>query len=264
VTENHWTAYHRRWARLTAPLRPDRDVVDGFVQALTGHSDRVLLLGVTPELADIGAEVTAIDRSPTMIAHVWPGDTARRRALAGDWLELPAPGRRFTAAVGDGSLNALTWPDGQRSLYSGLTRVLEPGGRFAARLFVAPAHSESLDAVAAEARAGRIRSFHAFKWRLAMALVAAAGDPNLRVESILQAFESAFPDRARLAADTGWSREDIDTIDVYRQSGEVYSFPTEAQFRAAIPAGFSAPLFRAAGGYELAGRCPLMILDLPR
>ena len=55
--------------------------------------------------------------------------------------------------------------------------------------------------------AGEIRSFHAFKWRLAMAIVAEAADPNIRVETIRDVFIREFPDRAMLAETTGWRAE---------------------------------------------------------
>jgi hypothetical protein len=70
-----------------------------------------------------------------------------------------------------------------------------------------------------------------------------------------------FPDRDALSAATGWSREDIDTIDVYANSPDVYSFPTFAQLRETIPDVFGNVRLQACGLYPLAERCPLLVLE---
>jgi SAM-dependent methyltransferase len=135
---SHWNEYHRRWSRLSAPLRPDADIVRQFENVVEGHEARVLLLGVTQELAHIGRSLSAIDRSEAMIANVWPGDTARAHAQKADWLSPPFADRAFTAIIGDGSLSAITWPDNYRTLLSEAARLLEPGGVIGLRLFLSP------------------------------------------------------------------------------------------------------------------------------
>ncbi|MEA2781786.1 MAG: hypothetical protein QOK29_3330 [Rhodospirillaceae bacterium] len=262
LSNSHWAEYHHRWSRLTPPLRPNNEVVERIRQILAGHADRVLLLGVTPELVDIGTELVGVDHSEMMIANIWPGDNGRRHAVKGDWLALDFPRDRFSAAMGDGSLNTLTYPAGHRELYGQLLKVVRPGGKFVIRVFMSPDHPEAIAAVCDAAMAGRIRSFHAFKWRLAMAIVAKAADPNIGVQTIRDVFNAAFPDRARLIEAAGWSAEDVDTIDVYQGSSEVYSFPTYDQLRAAVPQSVANLQLVPAGTYELAERCPLVAMDL--
>jgi SAM-dependent methyltransferase len=264
LSKSHWTNFHRRWAQLTPPLRPNQEVAEGLHRAIAGHAECVLLLGVTPELADLGAELIGVDHSEMMIANIWPGDTERRHAIKADWQALPFRRAHFSAAVGDGSLNALTYPDGHRRLYEQLSIVIRPGGKFAFRLFKTPDRGEPVAAACASALAAKIGSFHAFKWRLAMAIVAASGEPNIRVETIRDVFNREFPDRNLLAATTGWKPADIDTIDAYRDSSEVYSFPTFDQLRTEIPDSFDNPRLIAVGSYELAERCPLVVMDLKR
>ena len=77
MSNSHWAELFRRRAQLTPPLRPNREVAEGLGQAIAGHGGRVLLLGVTPELVELGSELIAVDRSDKMIADVWPGDTPR-------------------------------------------------------------------------------------------------------------------------------------------------------------------------------------------
>jgi SAM-dependent methyltransferase len=261
VSKSHWAEYYRRWAQLTPPLRPNAEVAEAMGKAISGHARRVLLLGVTPELADLGSELVGVDHNETMIANIWPGDTPRRHAIKADWRALPFSPGYFSAAIGDGSLNALTYPDGHMRLYEQLAGVVRPGGRFAVRLFKAPDRAEPLANVRADALAGRIASFNAFKWRLAMAIVGAAGEPNIRVQAILDIFNGEFPDRTALAAAGGWRPVDVDTIDAYRDSSEIYSFPTFDQLRAAIPGSFHNAHLVAAGSYELAERCPIVVMD---
>jgi len=251
---------HRRRARLGPPLRPHADAIAAYKAILAGHGRRMLLLGVTPGLADVAAEVIAIDRSEAMIANVWPGDTPHRRALKGNWLALPFPSGHFSAAAGDGSLNSITYPETYVGLFAELARVLEPGGLFVTRVFMAPERSETVAEVVERGRRGEIPVFNAFKWRLAMALVAEAGDPNIAVAGIRDAFDRAYPDRAALAASSGWEPGDIETIDAYANSADVYSFPTLSQLRAAIPASFPDVQVVAAGTYALAERCPLVVI----
>jgi SAM-dependent methyltransferase len=262
MTASHWDEFHRRWSRVKAPLRPNAEIVAAFEAAVAGHNGRVLLLGVTQELADIGRELVAVDSSQGMIDNVWPGNLARRRAQLGDWLDLKFPQGHFTAVVGDGSLSTLLYPAGHRAFYAQLEHVLKPGGRFVARTFATPEDGDTIDAVVARTQAGRIANFHAFKWHLAMAIVSSSGDPNIKVTAIRDAFNTRFPDRKGLAAMTGWSIEDIDTIDVYAGSPDVYSFATLSQLRAAIPSSFKRVYVEAVGAYPLAERCPFLIAEL--
>lgn len=261
MSDSHWAKFHSLWAQYTPPLRPNREVADAVRTAIAGHDENVLLLGVTPELADAGRQVTALDNNEMMIAAVWPGGSAHRRAVKGDWLAMPFPASTFSAAIGDGSLSAFAWPDGHRQIFAQLARVLQPGGRLVVRLFKQPERGEPLATVMASAWAGEIQNFHAFKWRLAMALVAASGGPNLPVQAILTTFEREFPDRRKLAESTGWPMAQIDTIDVYRGSREVYSFMTLEQIRQTMPSNFTNPRLQNVGSYELAERCPLLITE---
>lgn len=81
-----WSAFHKRWAQLKPPLRPNHEVALAFKEHLAQHDSHVLLLGVTPELANFGQMTTALERHPEMIKNIWPGDSPRARAICGDWL----------------------------------------------------------------------------------------------------------------------------------------------------------------------------------
>jgi SAM-dependent methyltransferase len=258
---NHWHKFHLVWHRMKPPLRPDAAVVAALRPCIAGRAERVLLLGVTQELADLSDDLTAVDRNQNMIDHIWPGDSATRRALCGDWLNMNFADARFSAVIGDGSLNNMQYPDGHHKLYKQLARVLRPGGRFASRVFATPDPAQSVREVCQDALRGRAGTFHGFKWRLAMSLVAEAGDPNLAVPRILEAFNAHIPDRERLMAATGWPAEDFATIDLYAGSTLFYTFPTRRQLAAVIPSEFGEVSWQEVGDYPLADCCPLLVME---
>jgi SAM-dependent methyltransferase len=264
ATASHWSVYHRHWERLEPPLRVNPEVVAGYTAVIGASTDRVLLQGVTPELADVGASLVAIDRSPAMVGAIWPGDTDRRRSVLGNWFDLPFRARSFGAVMGDAGLSILEFPLSQARIFEELARVLRPGGMVAMRVFRLPERCESVTSLREAAFAGRVGRFQAFKLRLAMAIVSGAAVPNVPVRRIHEVFDREFPDRVALSKGTGWSLDDIATIDLYENSAEVYCFPTERQFTSVVPPAFAPVRFVTVGTYELAERCPLLVTERRR
>lgn len=258
---NHWEDMARKWARLRPPLRPNAEVAEAVRAELAPLPGPTLLLGVTPELATIATPLVGIDRNPGMIACAWPGNVAGRQAVQGDWLAMPLAGDSVANAIGDGSFNTQAWPDGYGQLFAELHRVLKRGARLVVRNFTTPDSGETLEAVREAVLARRIVSLHALKWRLAMAVVAQSGMPTIPVTRIRDAFRAIFPDPAALMAATGWTEDEIDTIEVYKDSVVSLSFPTLAQFGRTVPATFTAPRLVRSGGYEMAERCPILVLE---
>lgn len=252
--------FHRRWTRLKPPLRPDDQIVSSYRRAVEGHGRNVLLLGVTTELADIGETTVAVDISKKMIANAWPGDTERRKAVQGNWLDMPLQGREFTAVIGDGVLAGVTLAD-HATFFSQLARLLLPEARLAIRLYETPEPGETVAQVRAQTLEGKIVGFHAFKWRLAMALATEGKNPAVPVALIHQTFQREFPDRTALSAATGWSLDEIVEIDAYDGKPMIYQFPTRHELLAHLPKEFADPRFVPSGDYELAERCPILVTD---
>jgi len=260
---SHWQKYPAQWNTVGPPLRTSPEVVF-LMQDLTGHpTGRVLLLGVTPELAAGFPRLLAVDKSPDMVRRVWPGDSAEKTAIVGDWLEIDEPPQSFAGVVGDGSLNNVAWPDEVSRLSQQALRLLRPGARFACRLFERPAHPLSWSDLARAGTEPATVNFHAFKWQLAMRISEDHG-ATLPVTSILHHFERLFPDRDALSGRTGWPRRAIDTIDVYRGSPLVYCFPNRAEFLRCIPSGAADITFTPCGTYDLAECCPVLSFSSPR
>ena len=255
MSTNHWGKYASRRPLLEPPLRPHPDVV-ALLRALVGDDGApVLLLGVTSAIAEAFTSVDAVDINPSVVASSWPGDIGSKRARVGDWLELGGGDRRYRAVLGDGSLNMLTPPQIGR-LLAIVVGLLEPGGRFACRLFERPEPSFGEADLQRTASAPGPLNFNAFKWQLAMHL--SSDRPTLPVAELRAAFLKRWPDRDALARATGWSRESIDTIDLYEGSSLVYSFPSRTEFRALLPVGIEAVEFLPCGSYPLAECCPVL------
>jgi hypothetical protein len=130
---DRWQPHATRWNAHRPPFRPSAADV-AFARSIVRADDRVLLLGVTPEYAELGQSLIAVDSSPTMISAIWPGDTTHHRAVQADW-------RQFDMScgdiiIGDGVLMSTEAPE---AVIAAINRALGNGTREAAlRLFVRP------------------------------------------------------------------------------------------------------------------------------
>lgn len=242
-------------------MRPHPDVV-AAIRSEIPLTKPILLLGVTPELAGLCTHLLAVDRSEMMIGKLWPGNSEHKKVLQDDWLTMELPHHSFAAAIGDGSLNAVSYPQGHVRIYEQLRKFVEPGGQLVFRVYLTPDTAETLADLVHLCSTKANCSFQVFKWRLMMAMVAESGKASLAISEVWSLFQTLFPDRASLSYSTGWTAHDIDSIDVYRGSTEVYSFPTQTQLFEAIPPDFERVL-KPVGSYELAERCPLVVIRLP-
>ena len=224
---------------------------------------RALVLGVTPELAVLpwpaSTTVLAIDRSEAMVGALWAGagDVAAASAACGDWRALPCTDGTIDIVVGDGCFTPLEYPHDYRAVTDEVRRVLAPDGRFVMRVFVPPAAREDLESIADDLHAGRIAGFHAFKWRLVMAVHARSVE-GATLGAVWEAWHAMCPDRSALMTKLGWSADTIATIDAYRDTGTVYSFPTLEEIRATVSASFT-ELSCHVPTYELGDRCPTLV-----
>lgn len=254
INWNHFPALH---AKLTPPLRPAPSDVAAFGDAIAGYDGEVLLLGMTPELAELGQSLTAVDSCQPIIDAIWPGDGPTRRAVNGNWTALPFADASFDSVIGDGSLNCV--PDCVPAVLAEIRRVLRPGGIAAMRLFASPDPPDDLAAINADALAGRIGNAQALRWRIGMAR--GFGRPNfaLPATDILVTFNRLFPDRAALTQATGWEASQIDSFDDYIDTTHWLGFPPVAAMLDWARPYFDSAEVRASTGYPLAERCPLAV-----
>jgi SAM-dependent methyltransferase len=267
MTQQEWTRQADQWSRIGSPLRPGPEdtalVLELAAPALIDADPSIGVLGVTPELVRLpwpdAARITAIDSSARMLATVWtPHPVRPSAAIRGRWQEMPLDARCLDVAVGDGSLNALESTKIYDEVLGEVARVLKSTGRLILRCFVRPDPSETLESVRAATMAGQISSFHAFKWRLAMA-IPVDDDFRLPLKRIHAAFSELFPDRSRLARATDWSEGTIGTIDVYASTDICFTFPDLATMVRHASQWFELVDVKY-GTYELAERCPTVCL----
>lgn len=245
--------------RIGPPLRPQSEDLVLLRRALGTMDGLHLLLGVTPEFATLAMRMVAVDYSEAMLREVWPRSLPEHRAVRANWLHLPFAAQSVAAVLGDGSVNARAYPDEYTLLFQQLQRVLVPGGRLVMRAFVRPEGAQSCQTLCERALRGEFRNFHAFKWRLAMAMVAESGEVNVRTTDIYACRKRLLPDDERLAAATGWNMDEIGTINAYRDATIFFSFPTLAELRRSYAATFD-EISAACGSYELAECCPILAL----
>jgi SAM-dependent methyltransferase len=265
---SHWNAHATRWQRIGAPLRPGasdvehvRASVRRFLPPPEG-TGRALLLGVTPELAEIDwyppLSLLAVDKSEGMAAGVWPGDTATRRVQVGDWLAIDGSSGAFDVALGDGVFTLMDYRAGYDALAAKLGELLRPGGVLCLRLFCRPKKKEEVAAVFEALEAGRIGNFHVFKWRLAMALQDDATHA-VRLADIWDVFRARVPSMAELAARTGFPEAEVATIEGYRDVQDRYSYSSVEEVTSVLVPAFEL-LDTFYPSYELGERCPHLTL----
>jgi hypothetical protein len=103
-----------------------------------------------------------------------------------------------------------------------------------------------------------MRNFHAFKLRLLMALQTDVIG-GVAARDAYRFWASHHPDLGWLTARNGWEHEVMETIDLYRVTDTVYSFPTLAELRSSL-AEFFDIVSVSLPDYELGERCPLLTL----
>jgi hypothetical protein len=260
-----WNDVAARWDDWGPPLRPCAEdlrimlemVSDWHREART-EKVRVFVCGVTPEIVTMPwpfpIELIGMDQAESMVRLVWPGDLpAVRQGVVGNWLESGLPTGSQDLVVGDGGFGFFGYPDAQRALLAEIRRVLSPSGLFVYRHYAQIENPESLGEVLEAARSGQVGNFHAFKWRLAMALQEDSAN-GVRQRDIWTAWTQAAIDPTRLPQ-PGWSERSVGTIDLYREKQARLYFPTVREFTSLLEEQYS-EIEVEYPGYELGARCP--------
>jgi len=247
MTTTHWADRSRNWGRNGPPLQPNQEIIDCFA-SLVPLSDNILLMGVTPQIAEAYSHVTAVDREPTMIENVWPGNTETKRAINDNWLTVDLPENYYDGIIGDGSINMLDLKDVEFMLNKA-KKLLRPDGVFACRMFTRPDEPITMERLHAEARNPTV-NFSAYR-RLIPMYIAAQNGPVVPVKLIVNLFDQMFPDRTILK----WTAEQMSKMDAYRNSESTTWFPTRDEILALAPNGSR---YIESGIYDIADTCPIL------
>jgi SAM-dependent methyltransferase len=263
-----WRGFAGVYENLGPPLMPCGEdcrfieqTISEWIACHPGEQLSALLLGVTPALVRISwpAEsfLTAVDRSHSMIQSVWPGNIdSCRGAAQGDWLALPIRDGSLDMVLGDGSPIALRYSDGFRTLCRAIRTALRTGGVGALRVFVRPSVQEDPADVIADLPSNA--TFHQFKLRLLMALQPSP-EEGAHLDRVHRHWTACNIDRTELERETGWRREEIDTIDRYRGLDDVYTFPTLQELLALLGEFFSDTSVLVPS-YPMGECCPTLVM----
>jgi SAM-dependent methyltransferase len=265
-----WAAHATNWSRLASPLRPCPEDLQRLKETWAtslpaGIPKRridVLMLGVTPELAlyPWAEEISlhAVDSSEEMIRSVWPGDGPDRRAVLGDWQQMPFADASFDLVVCDAGLPLLVDLASLMAVGNEIRRLLKSNGRVVMRHFAPSPQMDTEGSLVAATEAGEIRNFHGLKLRLLIAMDAQTSGRGVRVGDVWDCFERLFPDREALARRLGCDLQTIATIDNYRGRDGRYIFRSLAELARVFDS------FRMvegpAGHYPFAEYCPVFSL----
>lgn len=269
-TSDHWNKHALQWSHIGPPLRPVKEDTDWLEQQLhvffpaEQTETKIILLGVTPELAHIACvspatRLVAVDRSMAMIHQIWTSPTKNRSApICADWCKLPFPAASASAVIGDGCFTLLPFSDAYQALLQSICNILAPGGIFAMRFFSAPEIAESTDSVFSDLFAGKIGNFHIFKWRLAMA-IQDRSSWSVPVHQIWTTWHETVSDTKALSQHLGWPLAEINTIEAYRDAPARYSFPPLSVLRQLLAQHFTELAIKLPS-YELGERCPTLLM----
>lgn len=257
---SHFHNLSNRWEALDLPLRPRAPVPDLLKALIPQGAKRMLILGVTPDFAELAPDITALDTSEIMIAQVWPGDNDSRRAVLGDWRAMPFEDEAFDIVVGDGALTLLSFPNGVDDVLAEVRRVTRKDGVAIVRTFIAPNAELSDTEMKAYINSLKGHSIDALRWRFAVQAVHAAPTPNIVSHDAWQAFNRLYPDPSELMAQNGWTAQDLQRVELYRDGAMALNFPTKRQLEQVILNHFSHLAFEPSGDYPMSDLCPFAVM----
>jgi hypothetical protein len=191
-----WNQMSAGWGRYPPPLVPTDGDVSHYRRSIENHDDHLLLMGVTPALSVLGKRLLAVDHSKTMIDTVWPGDTPERKALLGDWLRDLPHGAGFSAALTDGGLSCIRWPDQYVLVLRELRACAGPGFRFVTRCHTTAAVQQApeLQALFDEVARGENLDLEIAKHRIAHCLVHDSQNVNVALRNVAEIALKLFAD----------------------------------------------------------------------
>jgi len=251
MSKTHWASRSQHWGKIGPPLVPNHEVIDAFT-ALIPTDKSILLLGVTPQIANAYTHVTAVDFSPPMIERVWPGDNETKTAIEDNWLTVGLDDNQFEGLLGDGSINMVGYPHEIKFMFERSYRWLKPDGRFAMRFFTRPAKAVTREQLIKEGL-NPTMSFSAYRRLLPMYIADKEGS-CIRSSRMLEVFDELFPDRSVLK----WDPEHISSVDSYRGTTTTSWFPTRQEILDFVHPDAKDVRFVDVGTYEIANTCPIL------
>lgn len=263
-----WDKHANRWEHIGFPTRPSAEDARIFADLASAYNTccdqtKIIVLGVTPEVVGAnwphGSVIEAVDMNPWMIENVYmPHPTLKTSVTLAHWQSMPMEDKSIDLIVGDGIFTPLETKDDYDALFCEMKRVLKPGGVMIVRAFLRPVISETIDSIVKKALDGSIKYFGSLKWRIAMSMIDAQF--SVKASEIHRVFEENFPDRKKLESLSGWEAKTIETIDSYKETDSIFTFPTLNQLTN-LSQNYTRIVDMRYGNYELSIRCPIVVFQ---
>lgn len=255
MTQKH----SNNWDKLKAPARPTESVINTYKTLIP--EGPIYLLGVTPEIANRYDNVLAIDHDIKMIENVWPGDTDTKMAVNASW-ETFLPGKKFNGIIGDVALTLLADKRHITAFNQKALNMLNPDGTVAQRIFHKPSNPITRDMLSDMLTKPATVNFNAFKWMMFMCYAEETHN-KIKLRNILKFFNQICPVREFVAKDTGWNIDDINTIDLYKDTDWEVIVMSKKEWLETVPKGAVNIKFTYNDDYDLAELCPILSYGKP-
>jgi len=265
---DHWNSQATKWASIGPPLRPSSEDISVFNDMLNKCSEKSsltksLLLGVTSEIATIDYfdknHLIAIDRNISMINQLSAIESNNAKLMIqGDWLTMPFENGSLNIVIGDGCFTQLHYPNDYKNVLKNISRLLKKNGFVIFRFFTKN-NLESEEHIINEIKTNKIKNFHIFKFRLAMALQLDV-EKGVKLSDIWNTWESLKINTNILAASLNCDIETIQSIDSYKNSKARYSFPSEIELTEVLCENFTL-IEHYQPEYPFGDQCPIMLLQ---
>jgi SAM-dependent methyltransferase len=144
-------------------------------------------------------------------------------AVNGDWFDLPFENAKFDLIIGDGCTTQFDSMKRYQVFFEHISTKLRPNGSLLMRYFTRQ-DSIFFDVISLLNKK-EIKNFGSLKWMIAHNLTNKLTH-EVCVGLIFSEFSKLFDDRELLSEKTGWSMDEINTIDSYEDNQQVYTFPT--------------------------------------
>lgn len=266
TNSNHWDRYWKNWSLVRSPLRPCPEDIAHFSCILSQlpTNPRILILGVTSEILLMDwpndAMLFAMDNNINAIKGLWQkSKQCNSNVICGDWKNLPLKDQTFDLIIGDGIITTFKFPNIFNKVIFELHRTLKAKGKLVLRHFLMENPPLTEKEVWAKAYDNQYMNFSAFKWRLAHSLQQSPSK-GVRVEDILDSWEKHVPFWKNKGLPLPWPKEEIATIEVYRNSPLSYVYLDDQGMELALQSTFIARE-KLYGHYELSELCPVIVYD---
>lgn len=247
--------HSNNWDKITSPARPSTSDIKAYKNLVP--EGPVLLMGVTPELHNAFDDILAIDRDIQMINNVWPGDTDKKKVMNAQWETFITSNNKFMGIIGDCSLTLLADVKSITNFNQKAYNWLMPGGVFAHRIFHKPKDPITREYLSYITKGPAPINFNAFKWMMFM-YYAHEIHNKIKVPNIRKLFNELCPVRETVSEATGWTMNQINSIDIYEHSDWEVIVLSKKEWLETIPKGATDVKFTYQNDYDLAELCPIL------